>query len=192
MKLTIFLAAIALVPASAQIAPMKPAPNTASAASPAPAFVIKTEASPVSLQTLLALEKEMDRRINVTKGAGLPCSVLTPTRGVYLSGLGAVFSAEVELAPTPGGIGIFGPAAGPEQKARSRKDKLENVPLLEKTLSDMALSLAATPALKLSDSDQVVVVARLNYRPWEDTTGMPGQIVARLDHRGGTVKLEIQ
>jgi hypothetical protein len=192
MKLTIFLTAISLIPASAQIAPMKPAPNTVSAAGGAPAFVIKTDASPVSLQTLLALEKEMDGRIGSTKGTGLPCSVLTPTRGVYLSGLGAVFSAEVELAPTPGGVALFGPPAGPEQKARSRKDKLANIPLLEKTLGDMALSLAASPALKLSDTDQVVVVARLNYRPWEDTTGMPWQIVARLDHRGGTVKLEIQ
>ena len=192
MKPTIFLTAIALVSASAQIAPMKPAPNTASAASSNPAFIIKTEASPVSLQTLLALEKEMDNRIGATKGTGLPCSVLTPTRGVYLSGLGAVFSAEVELAPTPGGTVIFGPPPGPEQKAKSRKDKQANIPLLEKTLSDIALSLAASPALKLSDADQVVVVARLNYRPWEDTTGMPWQIVARLDRRGGTVKLEIQ
>ncbi len=192
MKLIIFLTAIALIPASAQIAPMKPAPNTASAASASPAFVIKTDASAVSLQTLLALEKQMDSRINATKGSGLPCNVVSPTLGVYVSGLGAVFSAEVELSPTPGGIGIFQPTAGPEQKAKSRKDKLANVPLLQKTLSDMALTLAASPALKLSDTDQVVVVARLNYRGWEDTTGMPWQIVARLDRRGGTVKVEVQ
>jgi hypothetical protein len=191
MKLTIFLTAIALIPASAQIAPMKPAPPTGSAASPA-GVIVKTDPSPVSLQTLRVFEKEMDSRIGATVGSGLPCNVLSPTRGIYVSGLGAVFSAEVELAPTPGGIGLFQPTAGPEQKAKSRKDKLANVPLLEQTLSNMVLSLASSPALKLADSDQVVVAARLNYRIWEDATGMPGQIVARLDHRGGAVKVEIQ
>src|SRR5580698_3527964 len=119
MKIIILLTAIALISASAQIAPMKSAPNTVSAA-PAPTFVIKTDASPVSLRTLLALEKEMDGRINATRGSGLPCNVVSPTLGVYVSGLGAVFSAEVELSPTPGGIGIFQPTAGPEQKAKSR------------------------------------------------------------------------
>jgi hypothetical protein len=56
----------------------------------------------------------------------------------------------------------------------------------------MALALSTSPTLKLSDNDQVVVVARLVYRSWEDVTGLPGQIVAHLDRRGGTVKMEIQ
>ena len=114
------------------------------------------------------------------------------TRGLYISGLGAVFSVEVELAVTPGGISLFQTPVGPEQKAKYRNDKLTNIPLLEKTLSDMALALAASPALKLSDRDQVVVAARLVYRAWEDTAGMPGQIVAHLDRRGGAVKMEVQ
>jgi hypothetical protein len=118
--------------------------------------------------------------------------VLQHTRGLYVGGLGAVFSAEVELTATPGGVGLFQTSVGPEQKANIRKSKLAHVPLLEKTLNDMVLSLAASPALKLSDTDQVVVAARLVYRSWEDTSGMPGQIVARLDHRGGTVRVEVQ
>jgi hypothetical protein len=191
MKLTIFLTAIALAPASAQIAPMKPATSTASAAGSA-IPVIRTEQSPMSLQSLRVVEKEMDGRIAATVGSGLPCSVLSPTRGVYVSGLGAVLSAEVELAPTPGGIGIFQSSPGPEQKAKYRKDKLANIPFLEKTLSDVVLSIATSPTLKLSDTDQIVVAARLNYRIWEDTNGLPGQIVARLDRRSGTVKVEIQ
>jgi hypothetical protein len=32
----------------------------------------------------------------------------------------------------------------------------------------------------------------LVYRSWEDTAGMPGQIVAHLDRRGGAVKMEVQ
>jgi hypothetical protein len=186
MKLTILLTAIALAPAGAQPAPMKPAATTASAAT-----IGIMETSPVPLQTLRAIEKEMDGRILATGGSN-PCNILNPSRGVYVTGLGAVFSAEVELAPTPGGIGLFQSAVGPEQKAKFRKDKLTNIPLLEKTLSDMVLSLVASPTLKLSETDQIVVAARLVYRSWEDTSGMPGQIVAHLDRRGGTVKMEVQ
>jgi hypothetical protein len=191
MKLTIFLAAIAVVPVSAQLAPMKPAPAANIAAKPA-ATIGTTETSLVSLQSLRTLEQEMDGRISATGDKTDPCTVLGQTRGLYIRGLGAVFSAEVELAVTPGQVGLFQTAVGPDQKARIRKDKLAHVPLLEKTLSDMVLSLAASPVLKLSDSDQVVVAARLVYRSWEDTTGMPGQIVAHLDRRSGAIKVEVQ
>ena len=74
-----------------------------------------------------------------------------------------------------------------------RFQKQLNIPFIHVTHGqDEALALAASPALKLSDRDQVVVAARLNYRPWEDTNGMPGQIVAHIDHRGGAVKVEVQ
>ncbi|MEI9976658.1 MAG: hypothetical protein WDO73_34140 [Ignavibacteriota bacterium] len=190
MKLTIFLTAIALIPGYAQIAPMKPAPPAASGAPMGGS--IRTESAPVSLQVLQAAEKEINNRIATTGGPSQACNVLSPARGVYVSGLGAMFSAEVELTATPGGVGIFGPPPGPEQKARFRKDKLTNVPLLEKALSDLATSIAASPGLKLGENEHVVVAARLNYRVWEDTTGLPGQIVAHVDRRGGAVKVEIQ
>jgi len=189
MKLTIILTAIAVVSASAQTAPMKPAATTASTAKPA-ANMGTAETAPVSLQVLRGLERGMDTRI-ATTGGKIPCNVLSSSRGIYVSGLGAVFSAEVELAPTPGSVGVFANIS-PQQKARYRQDKLANVPLLEQTLRDMALSLAASPALRLADNEQVVVAARLVYRSWEDLTGMPGQIVAHLDRRGGTVKMEVQ
>jgi hypothetical protein len=189
MRLAILLTAAVMAPASAQLAPMKQAP-AAVTAKPAIAGTASAT-SPVPLQTIAALEKEMDRRLSATGGAD-PCAVLGETRGLYESGLGAVFTAEVELTATPGGIGLFQATVGPDQKAKIHKNKLEHVPLLEQTMRDMVLSLAATPTLKLSDADQVVVAVRLVYRPWEDMTGLPGQIVMRLDHRGGIPKMEVQ
>ena len=183
MKLTIFLTTLAVISASAQTAPMKPAPVAAS--------IGNIELSSVPFQVIRGLEKDMDARISTTGGKN-PCNVLSASRGLYVSGLGAVFSAEVELAPTPGTVGLFQTAISPEQKAKYRRDKLTNLPLLEQALREMALALDASPALKLSDNDQVVVAARLVYRAWEDVTAMPGQIVAHLDRRGGTVKLEVQ
>jgi len=189
MKLSIFLTAIAFVSAGAQPAPMAAA--NAPAAKPA-STIGATETASVSLQTIRNLEKEMENRIVATGTKTAPCNVLSPARGLYITGLGAVFQADVELAPTPGGIGAFQTTVYPQQKAKYRNDKLANIPLLEKTLSDLAQALAASPALKMSDRDQVVVAARLVYRSWEDVAGMPGEIVAHLDRRDGTVKLEIQ
>lgn len=190
MKLTLFLAAIAfpaviaLVPAGAQT--MK---QSAAVAAKPTGTVGTVDQS--SLQTILGLEKDMDQKLGTT-GAPDPCVVRGSSRGIYIRGLGAVFSAEVELAATPGGVAIFGPQVGPEQKAKYRAVKVARVPVLEQSMRDMVMSLAASPALKLADSDQVVVVVRLWYQRWEDTSGLPGQIVVRLDHRGGAVKLDVQ
>jgi len=30
------------------------------------------------------------------------------------------------------------------------------------------------------------------YRPWEDTSGLPGQIVMRADRQGGNIRMELQ
>jgi hypothetical protein len=188
MKLTIFLVAAGLAPANAQLAPMKTAP-AAVAAKPAGAMGTAT-ASPVALPAIVALEKEMDGRIASTGGAD-PCQIWGASRGVYVSGIGAIFTAEVELAATPGAAAMF-QAISPEMKVKILKNKQAHLPLLEQTVRDLTLALAASPSLKLADSDQVVVSVRLWYRPWEDKTGLPGQIVARIDRRGGTVKMEVQ
>jgi hypothetical protein len=80
----------------------------------------------------------------------------------------------------------------PEQRVSIHKRKLAHVQLLQQTMRDMVLSLAASSALKLSDTDQIVVAVRLVYRPWEDMTGLPGQVVMRMDRRGGMPRVEVQ
>jgi hypothetical protein len=188
MKLTIILAAAALLPAYAQLAPMKSAPATVAAK---PTGTVSTPERPTApLPTIVSLEKEMDGRIASTGGSD-PCVIWGASRGVYLNGVGAIFTAEVELANTPGAAAMF-QAIGPEQKAKILKNKQAHLPLLEQTVRDAALSLASNPALKLADTDQIVVAVRLWYRPWEDKTGLPGQIVARIERRGAPVKLEVQ
>ena len=190
MKLIIFLTAVALVPASAQLGTMKQAPPASVSAKPEGAIGTSEKPS-AGLQSIVTLEKELDERIGATGGAD-PCAVRGPSRGLYVAGLGAIFTAEVELATTPGGIGLFQTTVSPDQKAKYHKTKVARVPMLEQTMRDMALSLAASPVLKLADNDQVVVAVRLWYQRWEDATGLPGQIVVRLDHRGGTVKMDVQ
>jgi hypothetical protein len=190
MRRALFLTVVVLAPASAQLG-LKPAPPAAVAAK-ASGTVPTSEQAAVPLQIFDVLEKDMNGRISAS-GAADPCVILgAGSRGIYINGFGAIFTGEVDLINSPGAIGIFGTAPGPEMKAAIRKRKQAHLPLLQQTMRDIVLSLSASPALKLADNDQVVVALRLFYRPWEDTAGLPGQIVMRLDHRGGAVKMEIQ
>ena len=186
MKLAILLVAAALIPASAQMVK-----QTAIAVKSG--TIAGSERPVTALQMMGAVEKEMDSRLSGTgAAAGDPCLVLgAGSRGYLISGFGTVLTTEVELINTPGG-GIFSSTPPPDVKATVHKRKLAHVAMLEQTMRDMIVSLEASPMLKLADSDQVVVAVRLAYRIWEDTTGLPGQIVARLDHRGGTIKVDVQ
>jgi hypothetical protein len=189
MKLAAFLTIAALVPAYAQLGAMKPPPAPVSAR--AAGATIIPEKSAVALQTLGTLEKEMDSRLSAT-GAVIndPSVVLGLTRGLYVNGFGPVFTAEVDLVNSPS-LGLFN-TINAEEKALVHKRKLAHVQMLQQSMRDVVLSLAASPALKMADSDQIVVAVRLVYRPWEDMTGLPGQIVMRADRRGGAVKMEVQ
>ena len=191
MRLAIFLSVIAVVPASAQLGTTRPASPAAVTAKAAGAAGTSTR-SAVPTQNIGTLEKELDGRLAAT-GATTndPCIVLGNTRGLAISGFGAVFTSEVELVLTPS-LSPFTTSISPEQKAQIHKRKLAHIAPLQQTMRDMVLSLAASPILKLADTDQIVVSVRLIYRPWEDTKDLPGQLVMRLDRRGGTPKLEVQ
>jgi hypothetical protein len=181
---TVLAAALALGAAHAQVK----APPVAAK----PAGTVTPADKSVPLESIRALEKEMDLRIAATGTDNDRCVVLGPTRGFYLNGLGAVFTAEVGLAVFPGAAALVGAPVGAEQRARIRKSKLAHVPMIEQTLRDIVLSLVASPALKLSENEQVVVAVRFYDQASEDRTGLPAQMVARLEHRGAAITVEKQ
>jgi hypothetical protein len=60
-------------------------------------------------------------------------------------------------------------------------------------MGELVQTVATAPSMKgMADTDQIVMVVRLVYRPWEDTTGLPGQILVRADRRGGNIRTELQ
>src|ERR1019366_9068524 len=90
------------------------APPSSVAAKPATATV-GSERPSVALRALTALEKDIDGRITTTGGAD-PCVVLCGTRGLYVTGFGAVFTSDVDLVNSPA-VGLSQTAIGAEQKA---------------------------------------------------------------------------
>ena len=104
-----------------------------------------------------------------------PYMLLGLTRGVYLEGYGVVLSAEVNLAITPGAT-PFRMAMTDEEKAALRKKKLDRLPGLKQAMRDVLMASAKT-LQPMPASEQVVLAVTLLNRSFEQTQGLPSQIV---------------
>jgi hypothetical protein len=199
MKYTCLMAAIALIPAWGQ--GVKPTPGALTPSNVAAAPVTATPgAGSVSgsipkgapaRDAMKRLESDFDYQLKTADQAA-PMDLLGYTRGLYLQGFGAVFTAELDLAQT-NILPMFHPTHTPDEKVKTRERKLKHLELLRQQMRGMVASVAKS--LDLGPNDQVVVAIKLMYQGWEDRTGLPEQIVMRADRRGalaGDVKVEVQ
>ncbi len=133
------------------------------------------------LRTELApIEKRFDQRV-ATLGGEDPCDLLGNTRAVYLDNYGIVFSTELSLVAAPA-LTPFRPTIPKEMAAKVRDRKLTRLPLLKKTMVDLMIS-AASSLRDLPADQQVVYGVSLHYYSWEDTTGLPAQIVMQAPRK---------
>jgi hypothetical protein len=123
---------------------------------------------------LAAVEQSFDQRL-AKLNPDDPFALIGPTRGVYLDNYGVVFTAEVNLATGPS-ITPFRPTIGKEDVARVRGKKLEALPRLRATMKEMLVDSAAMLDT-VPQEEQVVLGVSLFHRAWEDTAGLPAQIV---------------
>jgi hypothetical protein len=68
------------------------------------------------------------------------------------------------------------------EKEKIRQRKLDRLPALRQAMRDVWRD-SATTLTSVPDNQQVVVAVRLLYLPWEDTHGLPGEIVMKGDRR---------
>jgi hypothetical protein len=124
--------------------------------------------------TMIPVEKSLDNRI-VRFSAEDPMYVLGGAHGVYLDGFGFVVSTEVDLIPAAN-ITPFNTTFTKEQKDRFRIKKLDRIEKLKalmfEVLVDAAAMLDTVPA-----NEQIAVAVTIFNKPWEVSSGMPGQIV---------------
>lgn len=128
-----------------------------------------------------AMERSFDdrlRRFNIDS----PIEVLGLTRGLYLSGYGAVFTSEVNLVQTPG-VSPFRPTLTKEDVARVRAAKLKRIPELKTLMRQMLISSAGSMD-RLPMEERMVLGVFLFYNSWEDSTGMPQRITMQAPRRG--------
>jgi len=171
MKPALLLLFLNLAPAWCQIA--KPA-VLATSSLPAP------RAARIPPQRMSELERTFNSRlVAIAPDANEAVDLLGDTRGLQLDDYGVVFTTEVSLVVTPG-ISPFRQKIPPELAARVHKIRVDRLPLLKTAMKEMMRTMADS-FTQLPASHQLVLAVRLYYGPWEDTTGMPGQVVMRAD-----------
>jgi hypothetical protein len=134
----------------------------------------------VSRTALAAVEKTFDQRLEKASITD-PFDLLGTTRGVYLEGYGAVFSAELNLIVSPN-LSPFHQRFTKQEIARIHDRKLQRLPLLKQNMREMLIASAATLE-NLPPSEQVVLAISLFHYSWEDTAGIPGQIVMQAQRQ---------
>lgn len=134
----------------------------------------------VTRAMLIPVEKKIDQRLETLFDE--PFLLLGMTRGLYLEKFGAVFSAELQLISTPG-TGTFGfTAPTKEMIINTRNKKLERLPALKDAMRAQ-LASAAVALERLPVDEKVVFGISIYRRSWEDSTGLPAQIVMQANRK---------
>jgi hypothetical protein len=107
-----------------------------------------------------------------------PWFLIGTARGVYLGGVGAVFSAEINLANAPS-LSPFKQTITKEEVARHREKEEVRLPILRERMYLIVGSMASYLETMPSNEEFVLAVTLLKY-PWEDLAGIPAQIVMRV------------
>jgi hypothetical protein len=138
------------------------------------ALVAASVSPRVSRDNVATLERLTDGKV-VQVDATTPGDVLGYTRGVYLEGYGAVFSAEVDLNPYAA-VNPFRPKYTAAQVDNLRTQKQVRIGVLKKRMVEsmvvIAQNLEGVPT-----SERIALAVTIPYFPWEKSEGMPRQIL---------------
>jgi hypothetical protein len=180
------------IPAFAQVAG-RSAPTAAAAVPKGTPVVTPSRTPRIPLSSFANLERGFDAKLATLGAGGEPIDALGTTRGIYLDGYGVVFTTELGLVALPT-VNPFNQTITDATKNRVHSTKVSRLAALKAAINEMAKNVA-TSLGQVPDGQQVVVAVRLSYAPWENTSGLPGLIVAKADRRSaalGNLHLEEQ
>jgi hypothetical protein len=141
----------------------------------ATAQAIEPSAPRISRANLADLERASDRKFRATMDDD-PFALLGYTRGVYVQGVGVVFSTEVELAPSAAPNPFRGTQYTAKDIQTLREKKKYRVAQLKESMLDLLYTIASS--LNVLPGGEVVAVAvTIPYFKWENSEGMPRQII---------------
>lgn len=128
----------------------------------------------VTRSNLAGLETMADQKL-IALEVSEPGILLGATRGVYLDGYGAVFTTEVDLlafaAPNP-----FRPAYTKADVTKLKLRKLGRINILKQRMQE-SLVIMAQGLEGVDKNQQVALAVTIPYWPWEESNGMPRQIL---------------
>jgi hypothetical protein len=126
-----------------------------------------------------SLEKSLDERLG-RLWPDNPVAVVGATRGVYLDGIGAVFTAELNTASE--GISLMHTSLTPKEKETIHRQKIDRVPQLKKVL-EQALVETAGSLDPVPLDEQVVIQVILDRFTWEEAGGYPAELIVQSSKR---------
>jgi len=134
----------------------------------------------VSRPAIQSVEKNFEARIGKLWPED-PVAFWVYPQGMYINGFGAVFSAQVNLAQGTA-ITPFHPSVTKEEIDRIHHKKVERMREFRQAMEDILVSSAASLDTVPAD-EQIALGVSFFYWNWEDTTGLPQQLVMRAPKR---------
>ena len=134
----------------------------------------------VSRPAIMAAEKNFESHIGKLWPDD-PVAFWVYPQGLYINGFGAVFSAQVNLAQGTA-ITPFHQSVTKEEIVRLHNKKLERMAQFRQAMEEIMLSYAASLDTIPAD-EQIALGVSFFYWNWEDTTGLPQQLVMRAPKR---------
>jgi hypothetical protein len=137
------------------------------------------DAPRVARPLLRSVEKGLDERISRIWPDN-PVALAGASRGVYLEGYGAVFTAEVNTASE--GISLMHTSLTQQERDHVHRLKIDRAPQLKKVLED-ALVESAAPLDSVPLDEQIVLEVVLDRYSWEPAGGYPAEILMQATRR---------
>lgn len=138
------------------------------------AFAANIPTTNVKRSLIADTERRIDKRLDLV-GLDDPLLVLGQTRGVYLDGYGIVFTTELNLLATAN-ISPFRPSYTKEELQRIRLKKAVRLEALKKNMRDILITTGASLDT-VPPAEKVAIGITLFYFSWEDSAGLPRQLV---------------
>ena len=106
-----------------------------------------------------------------------PFEVLTPSPAIHAPGMGVMLSSVVNLSYVDP-LSPFHQSYSPKELAVIHERKLARVPVLERHMREVLADTATSPGLdQIPPTERIVLGVSLFYFSWENTEGLPRQIV---------------
>lgn len=110
-----------------------------------------------------------------------PMAMVGYTRGGYIEGFGAVFTLEVNLAPTAD-LSPFRQAYSDEEKQQLNLRKRQRLEDLEARVREILVQEGSRLETVPLDEKVALIVSLFHFR-WEDVTHLPSQMVVQATRR---------
>ena len=128
----------------------------------------------VSRVSVRAMEDSIDDKVARLQ-IDDPFQMVGGTRGMYINGYGVVFTSEMDLVAN-NLVSPFRPQVTKEDLTKLKHKKQQRIVRLRQVMRTMLMSTAASLD-GVPVNEQVVLGVTLHYYPWEDSAGLPRQIV---------------